>query len=99
MHKDIRINMDKLKNNNPGAINVLNKLDKLVDLSNFIDLALKYNIIGSKIWIIYKYVFNMDINKMIDFIKNFEKNSNVKININNNNITIHEFFYYYDLRN
>ena len=91
--------MDKLKNKNPGAINVLNKLDKLVDLSNFIDLALKYNIIGSKIWIIYKYVFNMDINKMIDFIKNFEKNSNVKINVKNNNITIHEFFYYYDLRN
>ena len=91
--------MDILKNNNPGAINVLNKLDELLDLSNFIDLALKYNIIGSKIWIIYKYVFNMDINKMIDFIKNFEKNSNVKINVKNNNITIHEFFYYYDLRN
>lgn len=61
-------NILKVSNGNPGAMSVVTKLHILNRL-DLVDKLVDNNIVGSKVWIIYKDYCNENINLTIKYIE------------------------------
>lgn len=92
---DTNIIMLALGSRNPGAFTVVNKLFEVIDNNNLkTDLVMKFinkllikDIVGERLWYIYKHEAKLDIDKLLDltldsytndyFYNKFEKYTNI----------------------